>query len=297
VSTEPAAAQWASHQINVRNRVVKSVEATKRFILSSCKAWCGKPIATIREADIGAVLSAKRDSGKKHSANRLYAHLRSLFKWAKRNKLVPTNEALEIEMPWQASVRARRRKRDWFSGEKADAVLRAVWRAADAFGGNRGRFIKTAIITGKRINTVRDMSWNDIDGAWFWRPPYEAENKRNQAVPLPALAQRLLSPRQPRGPVFNQLDPQHLMLLVRDRPNVPQDFIWHGLRHIMRTKLAELRVPADIAEMVCDHPDDGDADAGYDHHSYKAEMLEALETWCAYLERMLQPSEQVAVLR
>jgi hypothetical protein len=78
------------------------------------------------------------------------------------------------------------------------------------------------------------------------------------------------------------------------------DFIWHGLRHIMATKLKTLKVRRHVRKMVLDHvPFKRDTQEGYEHDddADRADMQDALERWCAHIEGLVQPSENVAMLR
>ena len=63
---------------------------------------------------------------------------------------------------------------------------------------------------------------------------------------------------------------------VRDLIKVP-DFIWHGVRHIVETRLGELRVPPHVRDVLLDHPiARSQAARGYDHGAYREECAEAL---------------------
>ena len=79
---------------------------------------------------------------------------------------------------------------------------------------------------------------------------------------------------------------------------VEPTYFHHGLRHVVATKLAELKVAPHISRLILDHAaGPKDAHAGYEHVDWRPEMAEALEQWCAYIERLVAPAEGVAVLR
>jgi intergrase/recombinase len=52
----------------------------------------------------------------------------------------------------------------------------------------------------------------------------------------------------------------------------------HDLRHVVRTRMAALRVPDNVAEMVVGHGKRGMSRI-YDQHHYEPEMREAAESW------------------
>jgi Phage integrase family. len=59
----------------------------------------------------------------------------------------------------------------------------------------------------------------------------------------------------------------------------------HDLRRTMRTRLASLRVPEQVAELVIGHGKRGLARV-YDQHRYVSEMREALELWALEVGRI-----------
>jgi hypothetical protein len=145
------------------------------------------------------------------------------------------------------------------------------------------------------------MLWQQIDSAWFWTPPPGSKTKRCNAIPLPKLAQRVLGQRRDQGHVFSltRNDLTRMQASLRkELEGVAEDFFWHGIRHMVETKLAELRVQPHIRDLLLDHASARSrAAAGYDHHDYEAEMLAALEAWCSHIEKLIRPAEGVAVLR
>jgi hypothetical protein len=67
------------------------------------------------------------------------------------------------------------------------------------------------------------------------------------------------------------------------------DFFFHGVRHIVETKIAELR-------LLFDHVPNRGSGKLNDHHEYRDEMTSALELWAAHIERLIAPAD-VQVLR
>ena len=175
------------------------------------------------------------------------------------------------------------RDRDWFKKAPADDAIRSLWSAADTIGGSQGRFIKLMILTGQRISALKEiMRWEQIDSDWFWDAPASpVKNKRLHGIPLPGLAQRLLSPRQSQGKVFALGSTQRLQARIKQETGL-DDFFWHGIRHMVETKCAELRddqgkpaIPPHIRDLLFDHAWKRGAGAGYDHHDYVREMRDA----------------------
>ena len=87
-----------------------------------------------------------------------------------------------------------------------------------------------------------------------------------------------------------------MVLDVRKKIEV-EDFIWHGCRHVVETKLGELKVPPRIRDTLLDHAPNRGSGADYDHGTYRDECLAALELWCSHIETLLAQAENVRVLR
>jgi integrase len=288
---------WTSAQKNGKGRV--SADKTCKWVLTRTKVWHDRPIATIKAPEIERLLHDVRDGTKgtkpaPYASLRLFAHLRAVFRW----RLKAATPMADMEQPWHG---AKRRTRDWFKGTKADDAIRELWRFADQIGGNHGGFIKLLIVTGKRRSIVQTMRWDDID-VWFWTPPPGTKNKRNHAIPLPKLAQRILGDLtlctdKPRtGRVLKPIEEQLLSAKVKATTGI-DTFFWHGIRHVIETKLAELRVPPHLRDQLLDHASERGAGKGYDHWEYRDEMLEALELWCAHIESLIAEPQWQANLR
>ena len=65
-------------------------------------------------------------------------------------------------------------------------------------------------------------------------------------------------------------------------------WVIHDIRRTVRTRLASLRIPDMVAEMVIGHGRKG-IQRVYDQHSYENEMREALELWAARLRDIVTP--------
>jgi integrase len=170
-------------------------------------------------------------------------------------------------------------------------VIKGLWNYASSVGGEEGKFIKLCLIMGKRSNAVAKMTWEQIDDAWYWTPAKGTKRKRNNPIPLPKLAQRVLGKRD-TGFVLGRLIPKSKRdkISANLKKAVEPTFFLHGLRHVVITKLRELKVSPDIARMVTDHALPKDAHSGYEHVDWTAEMLAALEKWCAYIEAVVAPA-------
>jgi hypothetical protein len=78
-------------------------------------------------------------------------------------------------------------------------------------------------------------------------------------------------------------------LMVEQLGCSPPPWVIHDIRRTVRTRLASLRVPDLVAEMVIGHGRKG-LQRVYDQHTYETEMREALELWAAQLRSIVTPS-------
>lgn len=272
-----------------------SADVNRDFLLRIFADLKQRPVADIKRAEISTILSRVIDRGRGPSANRAHAHIKSFFNWCVDEDLVQFSP-VKKRAPAPAS---QPREREWFSGKAADAFIKDLWNYASSVSGAEGKFLKLLLITGKRRNAVSGMRWGQISDSWYWTPPKGTKNKKNNPIPLPKLAQRVLGYRGNANDfVFGRVLSEDYVfeIAVRVRTHVEPTFFVHGVRHVVHTKLEELKVAPHIARMVLDHRAAGDAHQGYVHVDWTPEMLEALERWCAYLEAIVAPAG-VSVLR
>jgi integrase len=283
------------HLIGKRGNV--TALEVQRAILKACDAWRERPVATITGREIGNLLDKIRDGdadngvkGRPYMANRIRSYLLTFFTWCVGPSIgkVKASPMVGIEKPFDKETPRDR----WFKDEE----IVTLWRAANKIGGVAGRFLRVLLLMGKRKGALSRMKWEHIDENWFWKPPTSEskENKKVLEAPLSSLVQRELGKRQAGGYVFpgpveaTSYDPMTLHHLVR-RVSGIADFYPHALRHTAETKLAELRVPPHIRDLLFDHAPKRGTGARYDHHTYDDEMREATEAWAAYVRKLIGP--------
>lgn len=138
------------------------------------------------------------------------------------------------------------------------------------------------------------MRWNEIAGDVWIIPREKVKRDRPHTVPLSATAQSIIAhlATRPRfdddGFVFSTTGGKLAssnFTKVKGQLDVLSGVTgWtiHDIRRTVRSKLAELGVPREVARKVLNH-EDGKVDRIYNRHEYLAEKREALERW----EKML----------
>ena len=137
------------------------------------------------------------------------------------------------------------------------------------------------------------MRWGAISEAWDWMPPPGKKNKRLHPLPLPKLAQRVLIGLKPKDAkpddlVFSSIN-WRLQSRVKRLSGI-EDFFPHAIRHTVETKLAELRVPPHVRDLLLDHASTRGSGGDYDHWDYRDEKLAAMKLWADYIERLVVPA-------
>ena len=274
-----------------------TADEVRRILLKACSDWHQRPVATIRAQEIDALLCAIRDGDGNSSkprpylANKVHGLLRTFFAWCAKPAIgkLKTSPMIGLDKPFDGE---KPRERSFNDGE-----IKAIWRAANKIGGVEGRFLQALLLTGKRKGALSRLKWEHINAAWLWEPPAaeSTKNKRLLPVPLSTLTQSVLGKRQAQGYVFpgpvegtHYSDDGVLHIKVKRESKIA-DFFPHALRHTAETKLAELRVPPHIRDLLFDHQPMRGSGARYDHHEYGTEMREAIEKWAGYVANLVQP--------
>lgn len=292
-----------------------SADATRKLVEFHTKAkFWNRPTGTIRYQELDDLLTVLRDDKKQGAtAARLFSHLASIFKWAVTTRRLAANPMQGMPPP----CKVQRREFDWFKAPRSDEVLRDLWQLAGELGGDAEKFIKLLVLTGKRRGAVQAMRWEHIvqdDDGWYWNPPQHlfSKQKRFSPIPLPKLAQRILGKRpEDSGRVMNMPESRVQPLLNQVRKKLEADpdpqkrfeaFLWHGIRHVFETRTGELGVLPHVRDLLLDHAIARSATGrGYDHSTYRAALLEALEKWADHVENLVRPGKgnaaNVAVLR
>ena len=282
-----------------------TAEAARRVLLADCEDWWGRPIATIRNTEIQTRLELVRDGSpngeykpRPYLANLLYARMQPFFDWCAKPQIgkIKLSPMLGLDKPFSD---VKRRECDWFKGPVADQAIKTLWTVADLLGGVEGQYLKVLLLTGKRKTAL--AQWHQIDDSFFWDAPPGRKNKRLHPVPLSGLAQRILHPRQQSGFVFpgehaGRIKVDYSLTKRIIEAGAMDDFFLHGCRHIAETKMAELKIPAHIRDLLFDHVSGRGSGKNYDHHEYEDEMRAAVEKWADHIAGLVQP-QGAALLR
>ena len=241
-------------------------------------AWRDRPAASIEKREVVAVLDAVVASGKPHSAVNLLKAIKAMYNWAIDRDLAAVNPCDRVRKPVPTTERDR---------VLTDDELVRVWRATAELPQPWASMIGVMILTGQRRSEVSNMAWDEIEGDTWVIPRERVKKDRPHAVPLTAGALVLLDPLRAdgeRGFVFSTDGGEHSSSNFNrikrklDAASGVTGWVLHDIRRTVRSGLAALGVPQDVARAVVNHAD-GKIDRVYNRHLYAREKREALEKW------------------
>ena len=286
-------------QIAALGRV--SAPGVRMTLLRNTTQWHARPVALIKALQIQALLQTVRDGDeaegikpRRHLSVALHRQLSGFFKWcvAPGIEKVKSSPMVGIKVPWKG---AEPRSRPWFKGDAGNEAIKKIWLGADKLDDpTEGAYLKMLLLLGKRKTALAKMRWENIQPNWFWdAPKAQTLYKRLHGVPLPPAARHILGgKRKTSGFVFPGNENGHIHIsgnalytAVRRATGI-DDFFFHGVRHLVETKMAELKVLPHIRDMVLDHNTKRGGGAGYDHHDYPEEKLAALNKWANHVKKV-----------
>jgi len=204
--------------------------------------------------------------------------LKMLFNWAASRDMIPANPAEGVRPPAKTTERDR---------VLTDMEIAAVWRATAALPAPFWQMYRMFFLTGQRRSEVSRMQWREVHGDVWTIPREKVKKDRPHAVPLGKMAMEVLGSLPVTGPlgyVFTttggEASSSNFNKTKAELDATSGTFGWtiHDIRRTVRSKLAELGVPREIAAKVLNH-ETGKIDRIYNRHEYLNEKREALAKW------------------
>jgi integrase len=266
------------------------------------KRWSGRPLASITQTDVQALVEAIADGGAPISANRTLATVKTLFKYyVKRQSLLVSPAAL-VDAPAPEHSRDR---------TLSDAEIKTIWKAADADAYPFGRLVQLLLLTGARRDELREAPWAefDLDGGMWTLPGERVKNGNEHSVPLSSGAKQILRsmPRiKGRGLLFTTTGhtPYSGLSKAKDRLDTASGVVgWtlHDLRRTAATGMAEkCGVQPHIIEAALNHVS-GESKRGvagiYNRARYADDIRKALQGWADYVDALVNGQTGAKVVR
>lgn len=263
----------------------------RREIMDS---WGDRDIRSIAKRDVIEVLDGIVDRGSPVTANRLRAHLNTLFNWAKGRDIIEANPLDGIKPPAPEKPRNR---------VLTDDEIRLFWNACDGLGYPFGPIYRLLLLTGQRLREVAEMTWHEIDGDLWTLPGARSKNADEHAVPLSVEAQAVLDglPRIGGRYVFTTTGNSPVSGFTRAKERVDKlmaeasdhpipAFTIHDLRRTAATGMAGLRFPPHVVEAVLNHRSGTRRGVAgvYNRFDYADEKLAALDAWARFVMQLVE---------
>lgn len=287
LAEEPAATlgdlieSYVAH-ISVRARSWKLIASSLRR--PEMRALRGRVATTVTKRELVAVVDKMATAGAPHAATSLLRHLKTALNFAVERDMLATNPLDKVRPPAKVTERDR---------ILSDVELGKVWAAIGELPQPWRSMIRLMVLTGQRRCEVSNMAWHEVDIAnATWVIPRERVKKdRPHFVPLTPVALaaiKALHSANAAGFVFSNdggvraASNFHKTKRLIDQKCGVQGWVLHDLRRTVRSGLAALGVPRDVARAVVNHAE-GKIDRVYNRYEYAAEKREALEKWERHL--------------
>jgi integrase len=269
-------------------------QLTKRMFDNHVKPAIGDwRLGDLRRADLVEMLDdLQNKKGFRAQVNRVRSQVVAALNWAIEREWIETNPAAAIRKRRIEAARERVLSHD---------ELRAIWHAADRLSDPSRAFVKILILTGQRRDEIRCMLRSEInrqESIWIL-PKERNKGKRDHPLPLSQAVSDIIKDLPNLGHFVFTVSGERpyagtkRLKEILDRESGVTGWVLHDIRRTVRSGLAELHVPEEIAERVLNHAKKGLAKV-YDRHAYTEEMRIALEGWAEHVSFIVGDARDVA---
>lgn len=283
-----------------KSRSLKSAGSVRRYLeVEVVPALGRRRIQEVKKREIAEMLDAIVDRGSPITANRVFAHVRALFNWARERGIIETSPLQGMRAP------ARERSRDRILSNEEIGVF---WQATAELGEPFGPLYRLLLLTGQRLREVAEMRWSEVDGDVWTLPGARTKNGDPHAIPLSTLARETLEAVRridgEAGYVFTTTGAAAVSGFTKAKRRLdramgriaqarglaqPAAFVIHDLRRTATSGMAELGVPPHVCEAVLNHASGqvSGVAAVYNRYAYGPEKRAALEQWADRVRLMV----------
>jgi integrase len=213
----------------------------------------------------------------------VFATIRLFMRWAHRRNYVDRSPMERLQAPSKAGSRTR-----VLIDDELKAVLTVCLNPQDV-SHSFIAIIHLLILTGQRRNQIASLrgEWIDRQAQTITFPPEIMKGNRQHTIPYGDAVAGILNDLPATGLLFPAAG-STLPFSGYSKCKVDFDtecgvtgWTLHDLRRTLRTNLAKLKVPREIAERILDHRSATatDVELIYDRHLYLDEMRDALKKW------------------
>ena len=277
-------------------------EVKRRLEVEVLPAWGDRDAREVTRRDVRDLLDKVADTGRLTSANRLRLYLSGFFAWLVDREVIEASPVIGVKAP------AKEQKRDRVLSEDE---IRWFWLACDAIGEPWGPLGKVLLLTGQRRGEVLGITEAEIHGDEWHLSAKRTKNGRPHVVrltdPVRAVLKGVTRIKGAPGYIFTTTGQTPLsglhkghaklaeaMLRVatteRGEPVQIPHWTWHDLRRTAATRMAGLKIPAEVIEAALNHVSGAVAGVAgiYNRHGYAEEKREALDAWARMVLQLVR---------
>lgn len=293
-----------------KNRKKKGAKETRRLLYADPVKKLGKKaVVNLTSEDVIRMINGVVDRGANALAGDMLRELTAAIDLAITDQLPsdfmnPCYQAKGLLQRRKVKLTSKRRDRVLNDGELA-ALLK--WLPGSSYTFTQKNVLRLTLYTGCRTGEVCNAVWKDIDldkGVW-----HLSETKTGISRDVQLSRQAVAFLEQLKHNTGEYPFPSHKTRLPIQQKQLTEQawrmrqegkFIdlpqWtpHDLRRTVRTGLARLRCPTEVAEAVLGHTKGG-IEGVYNLHSYNDECGEWLQKWCDHLDE-LEASDKVVAM-
>ncbi len=274
---------YTEKHLNPNTRTFKNIN--RGLTRHEMEPFFERPAATITRREVIDLCDEMVSAGKPQAAVHHLRFLKMLFNWAVSRDIISVSPCQGVRPPARTVERDR---------VLSDREIVAIWDATFRLPTPYGEMYRMFFLTGQRRCEVSKMRIDEVSGDVWTIPRQNVKKDRPHTVPLTRSARAIISslallPRfDHEGFVFSMTGGKsassNFSKLKRQLDQLSDTKGWtiHDIRRTVRSKLAELGVPREVARKVLNH-EEGKVDRIYNRHEYLAEKREALTQW----ERLL----------
>jgi integrase len=275
--------------------------------------WRDRKVAAITEDDVFRVVDEARSKGTPGIAARtsepseararaMHSALSAMFNWLKERRQIKTSPLENLKRPKAPAARER---------VLSDDEIKKFWKATAKLPEPFASALRLMLLTGQRRDEVAGMTRSELsDDLSTWTlPPSRTKNKREHAVPLPAIARDIVAARLAAGKKLHDMlnaDGDQLVFSTtattpisgwsKMKPRLDRlmgDLLpWrvHDLRRTAITGMARAGADLAVIERAVNHVSGsfGGIVAVYQKHKFAEEVRDALAAWAKLVAAIVE---------
>jgi integrase len=259
---------------------LRGAEAVRRRLRQDVAPIIGHVrIADLHRRHINAVVDALVARNVPAKANRTFADLRAMVRWAVKRGDLDRDPVMGMSAPSKQKSRTR---------VLTDEEICTLWHTTFVLP-DAARVLKLAILTGQRVGEISGMTRSELDlSAREWRlPGNRTKNGHAHTVPLSDMALAIIAEKT-NGPKLFPVQTSLAHQIQRHLPGV--DYTPHDLRRTALTGMAKLGIEPIVLGHIANHLTTTKAGVTlgvYVQHAYEAEKRRALDLWANKLREIV----------